>query len=572
MWKVDKILSKLDENATKRLKNIYEPIVVGKPYEDARRSMMVMPDGEIRVYGHYGYKTYGDKDATPCYISSIDGGLTWSFHDAPKGCMGAGLYIPEVDRYVAVKEVLNADRTFSTYAYISNVGPNDINYKIVDTGANAFDVFQPYFINNRRRLISVGHCYYKEKDEHHPIFMYSDDYGDSWKYVELKSSIRFTERYPNEVPRWENNGGESIVAEMPDGRLMLIARTSLDNFYVYYSSDMGETWTDGEDSYFNGTLTTPFFLQLKDKRTMFFFNNTQKLPLEKECIMAKGSSHRHVFTNRDANHVAITSDFINWTGFREMHLNPIRNRSDYRTYGNTYQSRDKSVHQFQAIELPFNKVLVCMGQSETCVLKIFDIDWLYEKTRYEDFSKGLENLSTHLYVKSYSGSMGILGHCQWNRVNGALLVPTPELDGREALSICHTSDPRLYSNKQGVVWNFPNAKKGSIELELYRLTKGVSVSLLNRWFNPCDERVSEHAVFNFKLTEKELNEKEWETIKIDFDLNNKKAVISKNGKVLFESELLNEVYHGISYIHIQTDCDKGDYEGVLLKSIDFKGE
>jgi hypothetical protein len=255
-----------------------------------------------------------------------------------------------------------------------------------------------------------------------------------------------------------------------------------------------------------------------------------------------------------------------------MHLNPIRNRSDYRTYGNTYQSRDKSVHQFQAIELPFNKVLVCMGQSETCVLKIFDIDWVYEKTRYEDFSKGLENLTTHLYVKSYSGSMGILGHCQWNRVNGAMLVPTPELDGREALSICHTSDPRLYSNKQGVVWNFPNAKKGSIELKLYRLTKGVSVSLLNRWFNPCDETVKNHAVFNFKLTENELTEKAWETIKIDFDLNNKKALISKNGKVLFESILINNVYHGISYIHIQTECDKGDYEGVLLKSMEYTGE
>lgn len=571
MWKVDKILSRMTEDDKSKLKNIYEPVDVATPFDDARRSIMVMPDGEIRVYGKYNEKYYGDH-STKCYISSIDGGLTWSFYDVPNNIMGPCVYIPEKNRYVTVTMAETFQGAPKTSVLISEIGPNDTNYKTVILDVTTTCAFQPKLVNNGKRLVCTAQTYYKETDDHHPVFMYSDDFGDSWKVVELNSAEKYSVRYPNKVPRWENNGSEPVVTEMPDGKLMLIARTSLDNFYVYYSSDYGETWTDGEDSYFNGTLTTPFFLELVDGRTMFFFNNTQKLPLEKECILAKDSSHRHVFTNRDANHVAITSDFKTWHGFREIHLNPIRNRADYRTYGNSYAGRDKSVHQFQAIELPFNKVLVCFGQSATRKLKIFDINWLYEKSRKEDFSKGLENLSTHLYVKSYSGSMGILGHCQWNRVNGALLVPTPELDGREVLSICHTSDPRLYSNKQGVVWNFPNAKKGSIELKLYRLTKGVSVSLLNRWFNPCDETVKNHAVFNFKLTENELTEKEWETIKIDFDLNNKKALISKNGKLLFESELLNEVYHGISYIHIQTDCDKGDYEGVLLKSMDFKGE
>ena len=571
MTTVDRILSKMTEEDKAKLQSIYEPVDVATPFDDARRSIMVMPDGEIRVYGQYNEKHYGDH-STKCYISSIDGGLTWSFKDVPTNVMGPCVYIPEKNRYVTVTMAESFQGAPKTSVLISEVGPNDTNYKKIELDITTTCAFQPKLIKNGTRLVSTAQCYDKANDDHHPVFFYSDDFGDSWKWVVLKSSEKYSVRYPNKVPRWENNGGEPVVSEMPNGKLMLIARTSLDNFYVYYSSDYGETWTDGEDSYFNGTLTTPFFLELVDGRTMFFFNNTQKLPLEKDCIMAKGSSHRHVFTNRDANHAAITSDFKTWYGFREMHLSPIRNRADYRTYGNSFASRDKSVHQFQAIELPFNKVLVCFGQSATRRLIIFDINWLYEKSRKEDFSKGLESVSTHMFVKSYSGSMGLLGHCQWNRTNGALLVPNPDLDGTEALQICRPYDPRLHKDKQAVVWNFPNAKKGKIEIDVNLLSKGVNVSLLNRWFNPCDDTAQNHAVFNFKLTEKELKEKVWQTILIEFDVENKLASVYNGGELLFKTKLLNEVYHGVSYIHIQTDAEVGDYEGTLIKRLEFIGE
>ena len=50
----------LTESDTRLLKSIYEPTVVGIPAEDARRSLVVMPDGELRCYGRTNKKSvYG---------------------------------------------------------------------------------------------------------------------------------------------------------------------------------------------------------------------------------------------------------------------------------------------------------------------------------------------------------------------------------------------------------------------------------------------------------------------------------------------------------------------------------
>ena len=58
-------------------------------------------------------------------------------------------------------------------------------------------------------------------------------------------------------------------------------------------------------------------------------------------------------------------------------LNMIRNAPDFRVNGGNLSSADKSVHQFQAIELPGGKILVEYGQHEASRrIVIFDADWL----------------------------------------------------------------------------------------------------------------------------------------------------------------------------------------------------
>ncbi len=140
--------------------------------------------------------------------------------------------------------------------------------KIEITDKAYYDCFQPLRIKNNARLCVTMQSV--QNGDYHPAFAYSDDFGESWSIVDLKSTPKYEPVYPSVAPRWENNGAEPVVTELPDGKLMLIARTALDYFYVYYSDDYGESWTDGEQSGFHGTLTTPFLLRMTDGRLLFF--------------------------------------------------------------------------------------------------------------------------------------------------------------------------------------------------------------------------------------------------------------------------------------------------------------
>ena len=80
----------LSESDVRMLKSIYEPRVVGVPGEDSRRSITVMPDGEIRVYGRANIKAvFRENEGDMVYLSSRDCGLSWKPVYAPKGAMGS---------------------------------------------------------------------------------------------------------------------------------------------------------------------------------------------------------------------------------------------------------------------------------------------------------------------------------------------------------------------------------------------------------------------------------------------------------------------------------------------------
>ncbi len=228
------------------------------------------------------------------------------------------------------------------------------------------------------------------------------------------------------------------------------------------------------------------------------------------------------------------------------------------------------MHQFQAIELPFGKVLVAFGQNQVArKLLVFDPDWLLENHREETFIEGIEQVSTHLYVKSLSGCFGEKGHCQWNRTNGALLVPNPDMDGTEALQICRAYDPRLYSERQGVAWNFKAAKKGKLSVSLRIEGEGIRLNLCDRWFNPCDETVSWLSAFFFKLTQDMVRPGTWHEIEIPFDTDEGKATVYCDGQRIFGVKMQNAPDYGISYLHLQTDAESADWRGTLIRRMTF---
>ena len=556
------------------LKSIYEPTVVDIPIDNAGYDMCVMPDGEIRHYGLINCSKFDwvpgeDLKAEKCYKYSRDGGLSWKFSYAPKGCMGACTYIPERDIYLKANYV-ESEQAFCIIS--SKIGPHDINPKYTKLTDEKFtvDTRLPIRICDGKRIAITTH--FHKKEVQYPAFIYSDDYGVSWKIVRLKPSQKWG--LPPRCLSYssDNRGVEPTIVELGNNTLMMLARTSTYYFYQYFSYDNGETWTDGELSNFHGYTTLPTFFNMKDGRKLLFWNNSQPLEEKRleDYILPEwhNEADTKVFTNRDVNHCAYTYDGKTWHGFKEFFLNTIRNRADFRNYGDMNYYIDKSIHQFQVVELPFSKLLVVFGQNVSSrKMVIFDPDWLKEKDKFEDFSQGLEGVSTQLYVKSYSGCWCEKGHASWNRTNGALLVPSPRLDGDEVLQICRITDPRLYSDKQGVVWNYPLARKGRIEIEFYRLNSGIKVSLCDRWFNPCFDYVSEDAIFNFTLDEKVVKESEWHTAIIDFDLDKKQAVFSLDDAKIFDIPMQNEADHGLSYLHLQTASEGFDDKGTLINSL-----
>lgn len=576
-WYLEQLTQLLSEQDSRMLQRIFEPVVVGIPPEDARRGLCVMPDGEIRSYGVADKQHVADEGQV-VYLASRDCGLSWKLYVADSNdVLGESVRSPFSDKYLTIRSQSTGEYT-GTYVYSSSIGPSDTKptvKKISDTIYH--DIFLPIAIPSRNRWLCTMH--HMEAGNYTPIVMISDDDGASWEVKTLNSTPNHEPIWPHAAVRWQNNGAEPIVTELPDGKLMLLARTSLDYFYVYYSEDGGDSWTDGEPSIFHSTLTTPAFLNLSDGRNLLFWCNTQPLPeynhrnqwppLDPGTIEGRGED---VFTNRDANHVAITTDGSSWTGFRELFLSSLRNDADYRSVGGKISSNDKSVHQFQALELPYGKVLVAFGQHQISrKMVIFDVDWLYETARSEDFQTGLVNVSTHVFVKSISGSSasryGFTGHCAWNRTNGALLVPDPDATHGEVLQIARVHDPRLVSELQGVVWNFPASNSGELTIEIRIAGAGIRLSLTDHWYNPIDATVQEFSPYSFSLTSDTLPVDQWCTIRMHYAIGTRIAQVYMDDTPLFKVQQRINAPCGLSYLHIQSLAETADPLGTYIRKL-----
>ncbi|MGM9624573.1 MAG: sialidase family protein, partial [Eubacteriales bacterium] len=582
MWYLEQMAANLTDSDKRRLSEIYEPVVVAVQPDDSRRGLCVMPDGEIRYYGVEGKKHCWDKDGCSVYLSSYNA-LDWTRKEAPAGsapvlstgtvqkgtiAMGAAARMPWSGKYITVVTWSDGENK-GTWAEISEIGPGDTKPKLIRICDEVMgDLFQPFMLTKMHRILVS--TYFVSGGSYSPRVLISDDDGENWKTVLLQPTPFFEPVFPHRGTRWQNNGSEPNLTELPNGKLMLLARTSLDCFYVYYSDDNGENWTEGEPSLFHGTLTTPFLLKLSDGCVICFWNNSRPLaepnhertwpPVGDGIKLGAGED---AFTNRDVNHAAISGDGIHWTGFREIALNEVRGASDFRVRGGSASSADKSVHQFQAIELPMGKILVAYGQNAVSRrMAVFDRRWLSEKSRTEDFRLGMLHLSTHLYVKSLSDShigRGFNGHCAWNRTDGALLVPDPDCTGGEVLQICRVRDERLVSDLQGMVWNFPAAHCGELRLQLRIEGAGIHVRLCDHWINPSDEYAGLYAAFDFELDERILPTGMYCDIRVVLD--NENAMVFCGQKRLFTVRKKLDTPNGCSYLHLQTMAPCTDYKG-----------
>ena len=558
------------------LQRIYEPTVVATPLSVSRRDICILPDGEIRCYGilrgdarEYiqGPKTYG-------YLSSRDAGLSWKINYA-KGKMHACTYFEEAQIYIG-NSIVSLQEEPGMYIRRSKIGPDDPEPEEIKIDDKAYgDVFLPVKSAFSNRIWFTAQ---ERTEDNTPIFFYSDDFGLTWQIRKLGLPKQQEVVYPHKGPRWSvGSGTEPYAVELSENKMMMIVRNSTDSFYQSFSYDGGDTWTDPEPSTFYGSNTTAFFLRLSDGRVVTFWNNTKPLPdLNKKNMIPPVGQHcidgigEDVFTNRDAAHAAITEDGgETWLGYREILLNPIRNAADFRYFGGVKSSNDKSVHQFQAYELPFHKILVSSGQNVASRrMLIFDVNWLYEQERTEDFLTGLGNVSTQVYVKSISGctSHHGNGHCAWNRTNGALMMPDPDGGFLENVLVSKHHDDRLFNDNQGIVWNFPMAKQGNVTVELKLLEKQARFVLTDRWYNPCDPTAAWQSPFFFELDPDDIGSA-FSKIDIQFDTETAIAQVFANGQFLFKVAMTKPCPTGISYLMLQCVTD-GDSQGFYVKRME----
>ena len=575
---LEEMKKNLTEEDREFLLEIYEPTVVAVQPSDANRGLCVTDDGEIRIYGITG-KNEPDDEGTPVYLSSRDCGLSWKLRRVfDKMALGPAGHNPKTGRYISTypneyrkdkKRILALE---GSYAEIG-CGYDDASLRYVKLTDEHIHILKKPIYNERLdRWFILGEKRCDDGEKYAVLFL-SDDDGESWREVVPENAPRFEIVPPHKGIRWQEDSCEPSIVELPDGRLMMLVRTSQDYHYVHYSSDGGESWTAPSPSRFHGTITMPVLERLSDGRVVLFWCNTQPMPeLDHDeafpplDITARNGRWEDVFTNRDANHLAITSDGEDWCGFRELALNPIRNNADFRSVGGL-DTRDKSVHQAELLELPYNKLLVSYGQnSASRRVVILDLDWLYDTERSENFRHGMQNISTQMYVRSNLGNYrGFSGHCAYNRTNGALLVPDPDGNFEEALRIARVENDALVYKKQGAVWNFPASKQGCVSVRLMTLGSGVRLSLLDRWMNPSDETVVDCAFFSFDTNS--LERDVWHDIELVYDTEAMTVLLLVNGESMGSYKATCPSENGVSYLHIQTLAEEEDMQGTLVKQM-----
>lgn len=549
------------------LSKVWAPVVVGVPPTFARQDLCRTADGEIR---HYGRQVVDGKVAR-VYASSRDEGRSWTTRLADPNDVGPMVKSPWSGDWIGFDAKPGGHRA---QLLRSKTGPGDAKAERTPMPFVGFELRQLVPLKSRRRWVAT---FCDSRGSYHAVVALSDDDGRTWRRVDVPAVKGVERKGLGDVrPHWFCDGTEPTIVEMQDGTILMCVRTSGPHAAFFRSTDGGESWGEGRpDAAFWQANTMPYFFRLSDGRLLFVWNNTAILPTRDASEYPELGAHalsgggEVAFTNRDALHAAISDDDgRTWRGFREIALNEARNESDFRELGNAPdQEMDKSVHQTQALELEGGKVLISYGQNAAARrMAIFDPDWLLESRREEDFRHGLKDVSRHLYLKSLSGgTRGWAGHCAWNRLPGAVMMKDERGSIREVLQLTRIRDPRMVSDRQGVVWNFPAARKGRVTVECRVVGAGFRLTLADHWMNPCDEFGPKASPLSVEMTAKKLPGGKWHKLTADWDEDRGTAVLAVDGRRIAEEKLSSLPPFGLSYLHLQTLAEDTDPEGTYFR-------
>ncbi|AVM58103.1 exo-alpha-sialidase [Bacteroides heparinolyticus] len=522
-----------EKNSPSSIDSVYAPVRVSSVPSDAYIGLSMLKNGEIR---HYNYGEQADPGTF--YLSSMDKGLTWKKVRYTPDMLFGDVRSPLSEEYIRLFHA----GSMGVYCIRTDGGIEGDRTLTKVANTQSIMLKPPVFIRGGKRVVVAAHGDVSPKGCYTYV---SDDDGRTWRRSNIVTAPDHRPGGFHKGTRWNHGAVEPTVVELKDGRLWMLMRTAQDRHYEAFSEDGGLTWGESSPSAFYGTITMPTIGRLADGRLLLFWCNTTSLP---ELATATGIWD-DVFTNRDAAHVAISEDDgKTWKGFRELRLNPYRND---RYYASHSTGVDRSVHQSQFIEVAPGKILVATGQHPSLrAMYLFDVNWLYERERSDDFSNGLDDWCVFNYIK------GIKGHCAYDRMPGCKLEAHSDKEAGQVLHIKYEADTSLVADSRGAVWNFPAMKQGEFTARIRIPERSEQVSLLlnDRWMNPSDTVARYECMYELKLNRKELciRDDGWHELSLRWDLSQGDSharlfVDGKRNRCLIP--LKNKTCHGISYVH-----------------------
>ena len=244
--------------------------------------MFVLDNGDVLMAAPWGrsptnVEQIAAKFPVPMLYRSIDGGRTWKESGRMKmewnltGLISDGgtSFLRLRDRRLAVvfnRHVrgLHGGGT-PVIAFSADDGNTWTAAKLLVEDDDAFYVMNDRLIQLRtgRLVLPVARKVGKnEGDQDEGLAMLSDDAGATWRLSQGRAALN--------APR---GMAEPCVAELGDGRVIMLARTGLGSLHAALSADGGETWSAPEATTLESACSSLTLKILPDGRLIVFYNH-----------------------------------------------------------------------------------------------------------------------------------------------------------------------------------------------------------------------------------------------------------------------------------------------------------